>query len=108
MPRARKSTGVRDMPSTGYGDKAALVASDQQVDSQPYIGPDEVPNLSDPSARPNEPVTTGLPVGPGAGPEALNGGLEQDPTRQTLQAMLLNDPNPDIMRLIDMLDIQGR
>ncbi len=27
--------------------------------------------LTQPSARPNEPVTAGLPIGPGAGPEAL-------------------------------------
>jgi hypothetical protein len=108
MPRARKSTGVRDLPSTGYGDTAALVASDQAVPSQPYIGPDEVPNLSDPSARPNEPVTTGIQSGPGAGPEVMQGMTSPDPTRQALQAMLLVDPNPDIMRLIDLLDIQGR
>lgn len=33
--------------------------------------PDQTPNLLDPSQRPNEPVTDGLPVGPGRGPEAL-------------------------------------
>lgn len=115
MVRARKSTSVRDTPSTGYGDTAALVASDQAVPSQPgqevsapYIGPDEVPNLSDPTARPNEPVTTGLPVGPGAGPEALAPGFATDPTRQALQSMLLVNPNPDIMRLLDLMDLQGR
>jgi|ERR1017187_6231386 hypothetical protein len=32
--------------------------------SLPYMGP---------TNRPNEPVTTGLPFGPGAGPEALTG-----------------------------------
>jgi hypothetical protein len=29
--------------------------------------------LTRPTERPNEPVTHGLPVGPGAGPEALQG-----------------------------------
>lgn len=29
------------------------------------------PSLSDPTQRPNEPITTGSAIGPGAGPEAL-------------------------------------
>jgi hypothetical protein len=111
MPRGRKPS-VADMPSTGYGDTAALVASDAAVPSQPgaaqaFIGPDEIPNLSDPTARPGEPVTTGLPFGPGAGPEVM-GPAAPDPTREALQSMLLVAPNPDIMRLLDLMDIQGR
>jgi hypothetical protein len=35
----------------------------------PMVGPP----LTRPTERPNEPVTHGLPVGPGAGPEALQG-----------------------------------
>jgi hypothetical protein len=111
MPRGRKPT-VADTPSTGYGDTAALVASDQAVPSQPgeqpFISPDEIPNLSDPSARPDEPVTTGLPFGPGAGPEAMGPQFSNDPTRQALQSMLLVSPNPDIMRLLDLMDLMGR
>jgi hypothetical protein len=40
--------------------------------------PEQVPSLADPSTRPNEPVTTGLPLGAGAGPEALGGALDDD------------------------------
>ena len=31
--------------------------------------PDDTPNLSTPTEYPDEPVTAGLPIGPGAGPE---------------------------------------
>jgi hypothetical protein len=95
---------IEAAPSTGYGDEAALMASLEQV---PMVGPDEVPNLSDPSSRPNEPLTTGLPTGPGAGPEILNVGAP-NPVRTALQAMAVAFPNPDVLRLIDRLDIQGR
>lgn len=36
--------------------------------------PGEVPTLMDPSARPGEPVTAGLPSGPGPGLEGMNAG----------------------------------
>lgn len=34
--------------------------------------PDDSPMLSDPTMRPDEPITAGLSSGPGPGPEALN------------------------------------
>ena len=119
MVRARKPR-LENLPSTGYGDQAALEASDAAVPSDapaamaagaapgPFISPDEVPNLSDPSTRPGEPLTTGLPMGSGAGVEALGPQGSPDPTRQVLMAMLVAEPNNDVMRLLDMLDIQGR
>jgi hypothetical protein len=105
VPRTYKAAAptMEDAPSTGYGDEAALLESIGQV---PMVAPDEVPNLSDPSMRPAEPVTTGLPVGPGAGPEVLN--TAQDPVRDVLRAMMVAFPNPDVARLIDQLDLQGR
>lgn len=97
-----------DIRSTGYGDREMLLEQEQQTpETAGYIGPDDVPNLSDPSARPNEPVTNGLPVGDGEGPEALNA-FAPDPVRQTLQAMLLTQPNNDVQRLIDLMDALGR
>ena len=35
--------------------------------------PDPAGHLMNPTARPNEPVTAGLPSGPGPGPEAMTG-----------------------------------
>jgi hypothetical protein len=39
-----------------------------------------VESLTAPTSRPNEPISTGMPFGPGAGPEILN--LPQDGTMQ--------------------------
>lgn len=41
--------------------------------------------LTAPSVRPDEPVTTGLRLGPGAGPEALTARPQQSPTGQLLR-----------------------
>lgn len=37
----------------------------------PPVFADDVPNLTDPTARPGEPISDGLAVGPGRGSEAL-------------------------------------
>lgn len=44
-------------------------------------GPTPPPDFlfSSPSDRPGEPITNGLPMGPGAGPEALSADLQADP-----------------------------
>jgi hypothetical protein len=39
----------------------------------PIVPPGSNGSISRPTERPNEPVTHGLPMGPGAGPEALTG-----------------------------------
>lgn len=113
MPRGRRVDS--EMPSEQYGAQAARERDTAVVPmaapADPMAGmvsPDEVPNLSDPSARPNEPLTTGLPSGPGAGPEILGPMMETDPVRRALQAMVEAYPNNDVMRLLDMLDIRGR
>jgi hypothetical protein len=70
-------------------------------------GPQPVVPLTDPSARPNEPVTAGLPNSPGAGPDAL--GLPQqaspdDDILATLQGLYQAFPNSDLGRLIASMD----
>lgn len=48
----------------------APAAPAQAVPQQPMgPAPGELPGLLDPSGRPDEPLTHGLPFGPGAGPE---------------------------------------
>jgi hypothetical protein len=39
--------------------------------------PEDTPMLLDPTARPSEPVTSGVPTGPGPGPEALDPRLQE-------------------------------
>lgn len=122
MPRGGKRQGT---PGKGYSNRtdlgqdyasgdAAAGGLEPQPQQQPLMGPaigaDEVPNIGDPTRRPGEPVTAGLNVGPGSGAEAM-GPMPpppMDPMRQVLQAMLLLGPNPDVVRLLNRLDYEGR
>ena len=74
------------------------------------VGADQVPNLSDPTNRPNDPITSGLSMGPGPGPEALPPmpPNPSDPIRQVIQAMMMVSPNPDLIRILNRLDFEGR
>jgi hypothetical protein len=111
-----KPLPVRTGPSAVYGDSANLARAQQAVPMAPPpsgvpqsggggpsggsvpAGPPPV-DLHAPSDRPNEPVTAGLPVGPGPGPEAL--GPVMAPTPQTLGDLLgrLAQTNPDVAYL---------
>jgi hypothetical protein len=78
---------------------------EQQPMLQTY--PEDIPNLTDATARPQEPITDGLAIGAGRGPEAL---LNRDPrmaeTRQLKRWLPLLDPiandptTPDSVRTL--------
>ena len=58
--------------------------------------------MNAPTQRPDEPVTAGLPVGPGPGPEAL--GIMQggaDDVVSFLQGVYAEAPNEDVRRLLE-------
>lgn len=123
MPRGGKRQGTQGKAyanrtdlTSNYGPKGSPASGgmepprDQTPLMSPGIGADMVPNLGDPTMRPGEPVTAGLPVGPGAGPEAL-GPMPpppMDPVRQVVQAMMMVAPNPDLIRVMARLDYEGR
>lgn len=123
MPRGGKRQGTQGKAYSNRTDLATDYApggqpatggmqapAQQQAFMGPAIGADEVPNLGAPTTRPNIPVTNGLDIGPGAGSEAL-GPMPpppSDPIRQILQAMLLQGPNPDVLRVLNRLDYEGR
>ncbi len=71
------------------------------------VYPDQIPNLSDPTTRPDEPITDGLRVGAGRGPEALAGYDPRVGETQRLKMWLplleplANDPEtPDSVRTL--------
>ena len=78
----------------------------------PVSGPGILPFLHE-SNRPNEPVTAGLPTGPGPGPEALSGvgaiaanqAVEQG-TLKNLLASLANAPASS-SSIRDLADVAG-
>ena len=76
---AQQAIPMGSPPIAGGSSPAAPSAPAQQPQlqdvlaaAQAHNGPGNLP-LTRPTERPNEPVTHGLPVGPGAGPEALGG-----------------------------------
>jgi len=97
-PGGNPATGGMDAPAT------------QQPFMGPRIGADQVPNLGDATQRPDIPVTAGLSVGAGPGPEAMPPMPPDpsDPVRQVIQAMLLMGPNPDLVRVLARMDYEGR
>lgn len=76
----------------------------------PAVGADEVPNLSDPTQRPNESVMAGVPIGAGPGSEVLGPMPPNpaDPVRQIIEALMLTHSNPDLQRAAALLDAEGR
>jgi len=53
-----------------------------------------------PSERPNEPITHGLPVGPGGGSEVLGLSSQSDPVALQLRALYQKFPIPEIAELL--------
>jgi hypothetical protein len=76
-----------------------------QAPGMPLVTPDDTPGLGSPTAYPDQPLESGLPMGPGAGPEALNDPRTEE-TRQLKRWLpLLNiigdDPEtPDSVRTL--------
>lgn len=83
MPRTRKKAQpIRATPGGTYGDvkaqedaQAAIPLPAQQqpqvLAPRPAPAPVDFGPFNRPTERPDEPVTAGLPIGPGAGPEAI-------------------------------------
>ncbi len=67
----------------------------------PGLQPGQVPTLDDPSARPDEPLTAGLPIGPGPGPSSLSTASFGPTELSVLRGIYLQYPNEDLRRMIE-------
>ena len=67
--------------SPASGGMEDLAAGRQEI---PLVTPDDTPGLTDPTQYPDQPIESGLPMGPGAGPEAL---MNRDPRVIETQAL---------------------
>ncbi len=109
----RKRQPIRLAPAESYGDRQALQAQQQAAPLMNVAGQEEQQrrqlldqatqgavtpeyDVFAPTRRPNEPITTGVPVGPGAGPEP---DFREDPDI-ALQVMLQDFPHSAILRLL--------
>lgn len=67
--------------------------------------PPALGDFTRPTERPTEPVTAGLSVGPGPGPEALQTvGPAADQIGLRLRVLYQQNPNNDLLRLIELHD----
>lgn len=90
--RAIPTANGPTMAPGGAPPQAPASAADAVAQAQGHDGPGDSLSLMRPTERPNEPVTHGLPVGPGGGPEVLqgigaaarNGAVEQGTLRNLL------------------------
>lgn len=111
---------VRTAPSTQYGQGVQQEAAQQAIplpQAQPpsapaqqaapanYQGPTpgSLGPLDRGTDRPGEHVSTGLKVGPGAGPEVL-GPYAGDDTSARLRSLYAQFPNQDLAELIQVAD----
>jgi hypothetical protein len=115
-------------PGRGYGNRTDLLmarkpasanldatgrpitgqAAPQPGQQAPQITPDQTPTPTQPTMYPDEPVTAGLPIGPGAGPEGLaSAPAPPNPTIDLLRALLAKTDNPDIRRLLARVNDLG-
>lgn len=119
-PAAKQAISVpTGMP---YGDATAMRQSEQAAplakdvlsggDAQPQQGFPSFagPGFGDPTQMPMQPVTSGAPVGPGPGPEAIMpAGQQQQRGQLTAQlaSMLPNDLTGEIASLYQIAQSQG-
>ena len=96
---------VRRIPGVAYGEQQALTEQQQAAPLPKDTLPQEQPRGSRPvpqvdvfaeTQRPNEPVTSGLPFGPGVGPTEA---VADDPD-MLLRAIYSVYPDPLLLRLL--------
>lgn len=123
MPRKGKGGPRSGNPGTSYTNRTDLAADTQPVavpTGQTYgeagaqkaamsqIGiPDlqgmlqSMPGLTDPSQRPDEPLTAGMPMGPGPGPI---GPPKGDGGLGLLRRMVAEYPDPEMFQLLEEME----
>ncbi len=106
VPIAAPATDVPPPPTapTGGGAGAAGTGGGGAL---PVL-PGQVTPLDAPTERPNEPVTAGVPLGPGPGPEALGPlGAPGSPEDEVmaLRAALNAYPSQELMALVERIDL---
>lgn len=88
---------------------SAQIATGGQQPNPNYVPPDSIPSPRDITAYPQEPITSGMALGAGPGPEALStfGAMPESEARKTLRALMLVSDNPDLRRIMARMDMSG-
>jgi hypothetical protein len=89
-------------PLATTGDVKGMPSSEVRAAAQ---GP--ITELYAPSQRPDEPITAGIAMGPGPGPEVLGMQPQQETLSQILAKMLPYDTNGEIAALYEQAQSRG-
>ena len=116
MPRAKRGGARQGTPGKGYSNRTDLISNyDQSKDTAAAGGmeapagpivpfsPDDIPGLDTPTERPGEPVTAGLPIGPGPGPSMDNRQVETQNLKRYLpliEPYVSRPDTPDSVRTL--------
>lgn len=94
---------VVPLPKSPVASKGRPRVSAQSAGAEQTGGllPGDIPGLTDPTAVPGEPITAGLPSGPGPGLEALNTAAFGPQELSVLRGIFLKYPNDDLRRQIE-------
>jgi len=93
-----------------YGDRKAtqeLMSSAPMARAEAVPSAPPVTGLFAATERPNEPVTTGSPLGAGAGPEILNLPARSFSATQILGRLAQNDPTGEVEMILQDLNSRG-
>ena len=87
-----------------YGEASRRESSQRSLPLPSAGDPATLPSLSGPSQRPSEPVTAGLGIGAGPGPEAtvMGGGSPNESVLDFLQMLFNEFPTPELQRYIEL------
>jgi hypothetical protein len=93
-----------------YGDRKAtqeIMSGAPMAKAQPVPTLPPVVGLFDPTQNPNEPVTTGNPMGEGAGPEILNLPARTFNPSQILTRLSQSDPSGEVEMILREMQSKG-
>lgn len=100
---------IRNMGSNAYGEGQELQGMQAAAPMAATPSMRRPVSLSAPTERPNEPITTGAPFGSGANQNVMPiPPMPEDETANLIRALYAINPDPDLARLVQRLDAEGR
>ena len=93
-----------------YGDRKAteeLMAAAPMARQQPMPAAPPITGLLEPTTRPEEPVTTGNPLGPGPGPEILSLPARTFNPMEILTRLSQSDPSGEVEMVLREMQSKG-
>lgn len=120
--KIQRQAKIQNAPGGAYGQRAELqgLASGAPMaqaapvpagESMPMGGTPQVPTVGifEPTRRPNEPITAGVDVGAGPGSEALMTPVDAPDQLATFaRAMYMTNPTPQLRRIVEAFEEEGR